>query len=185
MWRATPKPRSSRAWARQGADQSPRPVVGESDPVTIGHQETFDDDVDDKGELTVLLLEQADRVAARLRDQALRARAVVLIIKYDDFRQITRRTTLAAATSDGGLLARTAIDLLAKVPVEDRKGMRVRLCGLAAHSLEPRDAPRQLGFDEDARAKGERLGDTLDKVAAKFGRASLRRAVHLRDEDNE
>ena len=163
----------------------PRPVLGETDPVTIGHQETFDDDVDDKGELTVLLLDQADRVAARLRDHALRARAVVLIIKYDDFRQITRRTTLAAATSDGGMLARTAIDLLAKVPVEDRKGMRVRLCGLAANSLEPRDAPRQLGFDEEARAKGERLGETLDKVAAKFGRASLRRAVHLRDEESD
>jgi hypothetical protein len=26
----------------------------------------------------------------------------------------------------------------------------------------PRDAPRQLGFDEAERAKGERLGDTID-----------------------
>ena len=162
----------------------PRPVIAENEPVTIGHQETFDDDIDDKGELTVILLDQADRVAARLRDHELRARAVVLIIKYDDFRQITRRMTLPAASSDGGMLVRTAIELLAKVPIEDRKGMRVRLCGISAHALEPRDAPRQLGFDEDARAKGERLGETLDKVAAKFGRASLRRAVHLREDDD-
>jgi DNA polymerase-4 len=68
----------------------------------------------------MLLLDQADRVAHRLRDDQLRARAVVLIIKYDDFRQITRRTTLDSATSDGGMLARTAIDLLSKVPIEDR-----------------------------------------------------------------
>jgi len=160
-----------------------RPVVAEHDPVTIGHQETFDDDVDDKGELAVLLLDQADRVAARLRAADLRARAVVLIVKYDDFRQITRRTTLDAATSDGGVLARTAIELLAKVAIEPRRGARVRLCGISATQLEPRDAPRQLGFDEAARAKGERLGDTIDKLAAKYGKGAIRRAVHLDDDD--
>ncbi len=49
--------------------------------------------------------------------------------------RITRRTTLEAATSDGGVLARTAIELLAKVPIEPRKGARVRLCGISAHNL--------------------------------------------------
>ncbi len=161
-----------------------RAVVAEHDPVTVGHQETFDSDVEDKGELAVLLLDQADRVAARLRAAELRAHAVVLIIKYDDFRQITRRTTLDAPTSDGGVLARTAIELLAKVTVEPRKGERVRLCGIAATQLQPRDAPRQLGFDEAARARGERLGDTIDKLAAKFGKGAIRRAVHLRGPDD-
>jgi len=161
-----------------------RAVVAEHDPVTIGHQETFDDDIDDKGELAVLLLDQADRVAARLRAAELRARAVVLILKYDDFRQITRRTTLDAATSDGGVLARTAIELLGKVVLEPRKGGRARLCGIAATQLEPRDAPRQLGFDEASRARGERLGDTIDKLAAKFGKGAIRRAVHLDDNDD-
>jgi DNA polymerase-4 len=163
--------------------EDPRPVVAERAPVTVGHQETFDDDIDDKGELAVILLDQADRVAAQLRASDLRARAVVLIIKYDDFRQITRRTTLDAATSDGGLLARTAIDLLGKVAIEPRKGGRVRLCGIAAAQLEPRDAPRQLGFDEAARARGERLGEALDKLSAKFGKDAIRRAVHLDDDD--
>lgn len=169
--------------------EDPRSVIAERAPVTVGHQETFDDDIDDKGELAVLLLDQADRVAARLRASELRARAVVLIIKYDDFRQITRRTTLEAATSDGGVLARTAIELLARVAIEPRRGGRVRLCGIAAAQLEPRDAPRQLGFDEAERARGERLGDTIDKLAARYGKGAIRRAIHLagaeadRDED--
>jgi DNA polymerase-4 len=165
--------------------QDSREVIPETDPVSIGHQETFDDDHEDKGELAVVLLEQADRVARRLREAELRARAVVLIVKYDDFRQITRRTTLASATSDGGVLARTAIDLLAKVAIEPRKGGRVRLCGISAQSLEPRDAPRQLGFDEATREKGERLGHTIDKVAGKFGSGAIRRAVHLTDDDHD
>ncbi len=162
-----------------------RPVIAESEPVSIGHQETFEDDVDDKGELTVMLLDQADRVAVRLRDQELRARSVTLIIKYDDFRQITRRTTLDAGTSDGGVLARTAIDLLSKVPIEDRKGMRVRLCGISASNLESRDAPRQLLFDEAERQKGERLGETIDKVAAKFGKGALKRAILVKRDEPE
>ena len=77
------------------------------------------------------------------------------------------------------MLARTAIELLSKVPIDDRKGSRVRLCGISATNLEPRDAPRQLGFDEAARARGERLGDTLDKVAAKFGKTAIKRAIHV------
>lgn len=166
--------------------EDPRPVIAEHDPVSVGHQETFDDDLDDKGELAVILLDQADRVAHRLREAHLRARAVVLIVKYDDFRQITRRTTLDAPTSDGGQLARTAIDLLAKVPIEPRRGGRVRLCGISATSLEPRDAPRQLGLlDEADRQKGERLGDTLDKLSAKFGKAVIRRAVHVKTEPDD
>jgi DNA polymerase-4 len=163
--------------------EDPRPVIAEHAPVTIGHQETFDDDLDDKGELAVILLDQADRVAARLRASDLRARAVVLIIKYDDFRQITRRTTLGAATSDGGVLARTAITLLGAVAIEPRKGGRVRLCGISAAELEPRDAPRQLGFDEAERARGERLGDAIDKLSARFGVRTIRRAVHLDDDE--
>jgi DNA polymerase-4 len=162
-----------------------REVISEESAVSIGHEETFDDDLDDKGEIAVILLDQADRVAARLRAAELRANVVVLILKYDDFRRITRRTTLDAATSDGGVLARTAIDLLSKVPIEPRKGMRVRLCGVSTTNLEARDAPRQLGFDEAARAKGERLGDALDKVKAKFGNAALKRAVLVDREDDD
>jgi DNA polymerase-4 len=160
-----------------------RPVLSEAISVSVGHQETFEHDLDDAGEIAVILLDQADRVAARLRAAELRARVVVLILKYDDFRQITRRTTLKRASSDGGQLARTAIELLAKVPIEPRKGGRIRLCGISTTELEPRDAPRQLGFDEAERARGERLGDTIDKVAAKFGKAAIRRAVHLTDDD--
>ena len=178
-------PVTGRHLAALARGEDARPVVSEHESVSVGHQETFDDDLDDKGELAVILLDQADRVASRLRAAELRARVVVLIVKYDDFRQITRRTTLDAPTSDGGVLARMAIELLGKVAIEARKGGRVRLCGISATGLEARDAPRQLGFDEAARARGERLGDTIDKVAAKFGKGVIVRAVHLPDPDDD
>ena len=147
--------------------------------VTVGHQETFDQDVTDVADLESIMLSQADRVGARLRRADQRARTVAIAIKYDDFRSISRRITLPDPTSDGAAIARAAIGLLAKVPVSTMNGMRVRLAGVSATGLEDRDAPRQLGFSEAARARGERLGDALDKVAAKFGTGIVQRAVHV------
>jgi DNA polymerase IV len=156
-----------------------RAVEADRAPVSIGHQETFDDDVDDPDDLVGLVLDQADRVAARLRAAHLRATVAVLILKYDDFRSITRRSTLADATSDGGVIARTVLGLLREVEIADVKGKRVRLVGVSTSGLEDRDAPRQLRLDEGDRQRGERLGDVLDRVHAKFGSAAIKRAVHV------
>ena len=148
--------------------------------MTIGHQETFDDDLDDKGELRRCFSSRP--IASRA--PAARARAargsVVLIIKYDDFRQITRRPTLGARPATAAC-SRAAIELLARcVEAQGRPRAAVR----ARRDLDRRrDAPRQLGFDEAERARGERLGDTIDKVSRKVRQGSRRRAALLSDED--
>ena len=98
---------------------------------------------------------------------------------YDDFRQVSRRPTLPDPTSDGSVIAHTALELLRDVDISARSGQRVRLAGLSTTGLEPRDAPRQLTLDEGSRAKGERLGDVLDQVRARFGAAAVQRAVHV------
>jgi DNA polymerase-4 len=164
-----------------------RPVETERVPVSMGHRETFDDDVPDRAELVGVVLQQADSVAARLRRGGFRAGAVVLTIRYDDFATLTRRSALPDASSDGSVLARLALDLLARVEIGDRSGRRVRLVGVAATELSARDAPRQLTLDENRRARGERLGDVLDKVHDRFGSGALRRAVHVdrTDDDDE
>lgn len=156
-----------------------RVVEEETAPVTIGHQETFDDDRTERGDLEVVLLHQLDRVAERLRRAHLRATVVGVVVKYDDFRQITRRVTLPDATTDAAVIARAAFRLLAAVEIDDRPRRRVRLLGGFVAGLEPRDQPRQLALDEATRARGERLGDTLDRLKDRFGSAVVQRAVHL------
>jgi DNA polymerase-4 len=153
--------------------------------ISIGHEETFDRDVGSVMELEPRLLSQADRVATRLRRADLRASIVVIKIKYADFRLISRRRTLADPTSDGNVVARVARELLAEIPIDDDHGKsrRVRLCGVAAGGLEKRDAPRQLTLDEQARQRGERLGDTLDEIRGKFGDLSIGRALYAKPSD--
>lgn len=158
-----------------------RVVEAEAPPVTIGHQETFDDDLWERGDLELVLLHQIDRVAERTRRAHLRATVVGVIVKYDDFRQITRRVTLADPTTDAQVIARAAFKLLAAVDIADQKKRRVRLIGAFVAGLEDADRPRQLALDEATRARGERLGQTLDKLKDKFGGDSVVRAAHLDD----
>lgn len=150
-------------------------------PVSIGHEETFDVDLGRKEDIAVLLLGQADRVAARLRGLALRARVVQLKIKYADFRLVTRRRTLDDATVDGTTIGHTAVEMLDDLEIAEGRGKRlaVRLCGVSATGLEPRDAPRQLTLTEPTRHRGERIGDTIDRIHARFGKGVVRRAVHV------
>lgn len=162
--------------------EDPREVVAERPPVTIGHQETFEHDLTELPDLELVLLHQLDRVAERLRRAELRATVVGVIVKYDDFRQITRRQTLDAPTTDAAVLFRAARALLAGVEIDDRPRRRVRLLGGFTAGLEPRDAPRQLALDEAQRARGERLGETLDRLRDKFGGKVVQRAAHLDDD---
>jgi DNA polymerase-4 len=163
-----------------------RPVETDRVPVSVGHRETFEDDVPDRAELVGVVLQQADSVAARLRRADLRAGAVVLTVRYDDFATLTRQSRLPDPSSDGSVLAGLALDLLARVEIADRPKRRVRLVGVSATELSARDAPRQLTLNETRRARGERLGDVLDRVHDRFGTAALRRAVHVdRDGDDD
>jgi DNA polymerase-4 len=150
-------------------------------PVSVGHEDTFMADLKARPPLAVHLLDQADRVCARLRDQRLRARIVVVKIKFADHERVSRRRTLAQPTADGRLVGRVACELLEEVPGIERRG--VRLTGVSAAGLEAEGAPRQLGLDESELERGEALGAAIDRITSRFGGGTLRRAVHVDGRD--
>ena len=65
---------------------------------SIGHEETFAVDHQDREVLTREVVRLADRTAGRLRAAKQRGRTVQLKIRYADFRTITRSRTLPAPT---------------------------------------------------------------------------------------
>ena len=158
-----------------------RDVEPDRAPVSIGHEDTFMEDLHARPPLEVHLLDQADRVCARLREGGYRARVITLKVKYADHSRTSRRRTLPRPTADGRLVGTTARALLAEVTDVERRG--VRLTGVSCSGLESEDAPRQLGFDEGSAERGEALGKALDKIAARFGTGSVKRAVHVDPED--
>src|SRR5262249_10918849 len=131
--------------------EDPRRVDADRAAVSIGAEETFEDDLTDGPLLRRRITAQAERAAERLRRSAQVTTVVVLKLKDTEFHVTTRRRTLPAATSDGRVLAQVALELLAQSPP---KPPGVRLSGVSATGLQPADAPRQLTLDEPERARG-------------------------------
>ncbi len=161
----------------RGEDE--RAVVPDRSPVSVGSEETFEQDVHPAEDLHPSLLAHADRTCRRLRGLDLRAHVVTLKIKFADFELVTRRTSLERPTADGRVVGRVARELLDNVPAIARRG--VRLAGVSLSGLVAKDAARQLAFDEAEHERGEALGDALDRIAGRFGGAAITRAVLLDD----
>ena len=164
----------------QGRDA--RSVTGGREAVSIGNEQTFQQDHSDLEFIETTLLAQCDNVASRLRKHEYRARTIVLKIRFGDFKQVTRRHTLDDPSCDGRVFFDTVRILLRALPIDGSWGKagRVRLCGVSAANLEDRDGPRQIGFNEEERARGERLGDVMDKIHDRFGNVGLKRASHTK-----
>ena len=132
-------------------------------PKSIGHEETFDRDLDDEDEILRELLALSGRVAARLREDGYRARTVTLKVRLANFTTLTRSRTQPDPTDLGGELHRTVSDLYRHLPGERR---RVRLLGVQAAGLD------SAGAHQLALLRSERWDDverTVDRIERRFG----------------
>ena len=157
----------------RGEDASP--VAPAGDPKSISAEQTLAQDSDNRAELGALLLAQAAEVARQLRRKGFRARTVVLKLKHDDFRQVTRSRTLESPTQSATTLHQAAAGLLEAY----RLARPVRLVGLGAAGLVPAAVPVQADLFEGMRrtdAAWEKVDRAVDAIAAKFGDGAVRRA---------
>ena len=146
-----------------------RHVVPDREAKSMGAEETFEYDLTDAETIGLYLLDQAEKVAARLRHANLVTTGVTLKYKLRDFTLVTRQCTIPA-TSDGRDLHRAVLELLRKHPPPKP----IRLVGLSAHKLGPPPPYQLLG--EDQRAKNDRLNAALDGIRDKHGATALTRA---------
>jgi len=140
-----------------------RSVVPYEQPKSIGHEETFDRDLDDEDEILRELLALSGRVAARLREDGYRSRTVTLKVRLANFTTLTRSRTQGDPTDLGADLHRIASELYRALPGSKR---RVRLLGVQAGGLVSAGA-QQLAF-----LRTERWDDverTVDRIERRFG----------------
>ena len=155
----------------RGEDE--REVVPDREMKSMGAEETFEHDLTDPETIGLYLLEQAERVAARLRRVGLVTTGVTLKYKLADFTLVTRQKTIPA-TSDGGALHRAVMGLLAAHP----PARPIRLVGLSAHKLGP-PPPGDIftsGDNAESARRTDRLNAALDGIRQKHGAAALTRA---------
>jgi DNA polymerase-4 len=154
-----------------------RHVESDREAKSIGAEETFDRDLEDLETIETYLLAQSERVAARLRHAGLAARGVTLKYKYEDFKLVTRQSTLDA-TNDG----KTIFDAVTTLLHQHRPVKPIRLCGVSAHSFA---APAEKELFARPTDRQDRLNAVLDSVQEKYGRQALMRARLLTLEESE
>ena len=143
-----------------------RDVVPYEAPKSVGHEETFERDLDDEETILRELLALSGRVASRLRADGYRARTVTLKVRLATFTTLTRARTLPDATDVAADLYRVAAELYRALPGERR---RIRLLGVQASGLV-QGAAEQLAL-----LRGERWGEVeraVDRIEARFGRGA-------------
>lgn len=102
---------------------------------SIGHEETFERDVDDRGRLHRELRRMAERVAERLAASGEAARTVTTKVRYTDFSIRSRSATLPAGVDDAEAIGELARALLDRA-LADRPGA-LRLVGVSVSNLQP------------------------------------------------
>jgi len=129
--------------------EDPEPVTPNRPNKSIGHEETFSQDIVDPGELERHVLRMAESVATLLRGASSSARTVTVKIRFADLSVQTRSRTVPRPLSTGSAIGQVAAALLAAVD----PGQGIRLLGVSASGLGSGGVD-QLSFD---------LGDGLEE----------------------
>ena len=146
---------------------------------SIGHEETFAEDVQEPAALEAVLADLSQRVAARLREHELHARTVTLKLRYASFQTITRAETLPESTQLDGAILDAARRLFRRHWDRRRK---VRLLGVQASGLSQHAGQGNL-LTAPADEKWSRVLRAADRLRERYGFSSVQLASALAAED--
>ncbi|HRK37316.1 MAG TPA: DNA polymerase IV [Burkholderiaceae bacterium] len=145
------------AWGRDT-----RPVVTESEPVSISRETTFERDlhaVRDKAELGAIFTRLCEQVADDLHRKGYAARTIGIKLRLPDFKVVTRDHTLATPVRHAADLRHAAGQALKRAPLARPirlLGVRAAgLCKLDAHGQPVADAPRPTSAAATAHTSNE------------------------------
>lgn len=140
---------------------------------SMGADETFSRDIDDRELIGRELLRLSSRVAGRMRTAGVAGRTVTIRVRFADFTTITRSRTLLDATDVTVEIYRTALRLYDALGLQRA---RLRLVGVRVEGLIPRQqVQRQLVLGE--REHGWSHADrAVDAATRRFGSAAVRPA---------
>ncbi len=147
-----------------------RQVQTEHIEKSVGHEETFDIDIDDADILRSELRRLADRVGARLRKHGWEASTISIKIRFADFTTLSRSQTLPDPTAVGQRIGDAARELFDQL---DRR-LPVRLVGVRAEKLRPAGESAPGLWDDDAEWRS--IEGALDGATARFGTGAVTRA---------
>lgn len=153
--------------SRRGPDEPDR---------SMGADETFGRDTDDKDAVSRELLRLSTKLTERMRVAGVAGRTVTVKVRFADFTTITRSRTLPEATDVTQEIYRVAVGLYDALGLQRA---RLRLVGVRVEGLMPRARVHRqlvLGEREHGWADADRA---MDRARQRFGAAAVRPAALL------
>ncbi|MBI2755021.1 MAG: DNA polymerase IV [Betaproteobacteria bacterium] len=135
------------AWlldAAHGRDN--RPVVLDSEPVSMSRETTFERDlhaVRDKAELGAIFTRLCEQVAADLQRKGYTGKTIGIKLRYDDFKSVTRDLTIDHYTADAKEIRHAAGLCLKRVDLT----RRLRLLGVRVGALRKHGDAQALNLE--------------------------------------
>ena len=151
------------AWLHDAAHgRDDRPVVTESEPVSMSRETTFAHDLHalrDRAELGAIFTRLCERVAEDLQRKGYAGRTIGIKLRYANFKSVTREITTDAFTQDAHTIRRIAGQCLRRVSLEQP----LRLLGVRVGSLVVWDTRLQqpLAVEKVATKRHTSKADTL------------------------
>lgn len=155
------------AWMHDAAwGRDDRPVVTESEPVSMSRETTFDRDlhaVRDKAELGAIFTELCVQLAEDLTRKGYVGKTIGIKLRYDDFRIATRDQTIEHFTADAKTIRQVAGQCLKRVDLARRlRLLGVRVGKLARADSEENKAPAPMGQGPGAiKSEADAVPETL------------------------
>jgi DNA polymerase-4 len=147
------------AWGRDS-----RPVVTESEPVSMSRETTFERDlhaVRDKAELGRIFTWLCEKLAQDLQRKGYVGKTIGIKLRYDNFKSVTRDQTLEHFTADAQTIRRTAGLCLKRVPLDQR----LRLLGVRVGTLAKASEASALK-DKEAQVPAKKAQGAMDSIAS-------------------
>jgi DNA polymerase-4 len=168
------------AWGTDRREITPGRVsvfgMGGDPDKSMGAQETFGRDIDDREVVLREVLKLTAKVASRMRVAGVAGRTVSLTVRFADFTTITRARTMRESTDVTQEIYRTAVALYDTLGLQRA---RLRLVGVRVEGLVPRTTVHRqlvLGEREHGWSDADRA---VDRATRRFGGAAVRPASLL------
>lgn len=163
----------------RGADHrlvTPRRDDGESER-SMGAQETFGRDVDDRDTVVRELLRLTTKVTGRMRRAGVVGRTVTITVRFSDFTTITRSRTITQPTDLTRRVHLTAVRLYDGLEL---RGVRIRLVGVRVTGLAERSTTERQGVLGEREHGWSDVDRAVDRAVGRFGSRAVAPATLLR-----
>ncbi|MBM7552372.1 DNA polymerase IV [Thalassobacillus pellis] len=163
-----------------GIDNRPVDPDAVNEFKSIGSSTTLSEDTTDDLEVRQVLRKLSNKVAARMERKKVSAKNVQLMIRYHDWKTITRSRQLSDYIAEADDLFRTSLRLFD----EHWNQEPIRLLGVTAHDLaEQKEITQQLDlFSYQQYAEKENLYKVIDDLSERYGKNPFQIVSSYRDD---